>query len=112
MKLRLPLPSFDRTPNQCDSILRNRHVITVDTKNPEAFIRIDHEALWSPKLEWSECYSWWILGLLTPDMKETYETSDVFYGKKSYGPLKRYETYYDGEIITWTLGSLCVNYRW
>lgn len=109
MKLKIPLWSFDRTPNQHSDILRNRYVIDIDTSD-YGFFNVVHEAL-NPKMEWYGCYSWWTLGVNTEERSEVWkdEIPDKVF---LFGLLKRYDAYYDGPIITWELGPLFVNYRW
>ena len=113
MKLKIPLWSFDRTPNQHSGILRNRYVIHINTSD-YAFFHIVHEAL-NPEMEWHDCYSWFTFGANTAkrvsDAKEG-NLEDSLDKKFLFGLLKRYEDYYDGPIITWELGPLFVNYRW
>lgn len=50
MKLKIPLWSFDRTPNQHSDIIRNRYVIDIDTSD-YAFFNVVHE-VFHPKMEW------------------------------------------------------------
>jgi|APGre2960657423_1045063.scaffolds.fasta_scaffold07374_11 hypothetical protein len=109
MKLKIPLPSFDRTPHQHSDILRNRYVIDIDTSD-YSFFNIVHEAL-NPKMEWYSSYSWWTLGVNTAKRSEVWkdEIPDKVF---LFGLLKRYDAYYDGPIITWELGPVFINYRW
>jgi hypothetical protein len=108
MKLKIPLWSFDRTPNQHSDILRNRYVIDIDTSD-YAFFNIVHEAL-NPTMEWYVCYSWWTLGVKTEERASVWK-DEVPAKSFLFGLLKRYDAYYDGPIITWELGPLVVNYR-
>ena len=109
MKLKIPLWSFDRTPNQHSDIIRNRYVIDIDTID-YAFLNVVHEAF-HPKMEWHGGYSWCALGVWTAKRSEIWkdEIPDKLF---LFGLLKRYDAYYDGPIITWELGPLFVNYRW
>jgi len=107
MKLKIPLPSFERKHHQHSGILRNRYVI--DTSD-YSFFNIVHEAL-NPKMEWYSSYSWWTLGVNTEERSEVWkeEIPDKVF---LFGLLKRYDAYYDGPIITWELGPVFINYRW
>lgn len=109
MKLKLPLPSFNRYPNQHSGILRNRYSIVVDTGD-YAFFNVIHEAL-NPDKQWNDCYSWWTLGVNTAERLSVWkeEIPDKTF---LFGLLKCYKDYYDGPIVTWEFGPLFVNYRW
>lgn len=110
MKFKVPLPAFPRREHQTPSILKNRYAIEVNTgEGCKHLFSVVHEALWASSNEWSECYSWWILGRTSLPEEWTEETPD-----KSYlgGLIKRYDDYYDGPIITWILGPVMMNYRW
>jgi hypothetical protein len=119
MKIKIPLPAFDRSPNQTPHILKNRYALEVDTKDEHGnMISVLHEALWvdrehteSKRGKWGDGWAWWTLGINKPHRKEHWKDREP---DKSYlfGLLKRFEDYYDGPIITWELGPFFINYRW
>jgi hypothetical protein len=107
MKLKVALPSFDRTSNQAEAILRNRYVMIAEIK--KLFFAIEHEILQDNK--WCFGYSWCTIGISTSEHNSAFK-DEIAIKTFLFGMLKFYEDFYDGPIVTWRLGPFYVNYRW
>jgi hypothetical protein len=111
MKLKIPLPSFERSSHQAMDIERNRYVIDLDTKD-YCFANVVHEVFWGQNQRWATGYSWCTLGVDTAYRSEIMKDRRPPTETYMRGLVKCFEDYYDGPIVTWELGPLFVNYRW
>ena len=119
MKIKIPLPAFDRSPNQSPLLLKNRYVLKVDTKDEHGnMFSVLQEVLWddseqagSKRGKWGEGWAWWTLGIDNTHRKEHWKDRQP---DKTYlfGLLRKFDDYYDGPIITWEFGPFYINYRW